>query len=352
MSMTFKRLQVYFFLGIFAVSLVMTFLLYRPYLDLILFSGILAILTWPAYQLLLKFFYGQRTLAAFSTIILTLILVLLPLAFLVASLATEAVDVFNKIKTEVSFSDIEHTLARLLPEEHAKAVAAQIGRGLSDVASYAQPVISKLTSNIFSVFSDTVSVIFGIFLVMLGMYYMLKDGPELKKELLNLSPLADSDDNVIYDRIRDAIRAVAVGAFTVSISKGVIGGVTFALLGLQAPVFWGTMIALAHFVPGIGTAIVTAPYIVYLFVTGHFWGGIILLVTSALLIGLVDNVLSPQIIKQRIQIHPLLILLSILGGLSVFGAFGVFFGPIILSVTIALVGIYKKEFRQYLENLK
>lgn len=348
--MTQRRLQAYFFLGAFGLALLLLFFIYRPFLDLIVFAGVLAFLMWPVYRWLLKYFRGFESLASFSTVMLTLVLLLIPLTFFVIALAFEAIDVFNRVRTQVRFDDIEGTLAKILNPAQAHLIAEQAGKLVTDVAKYVQPFFSGLTASVVAVFSNTVSILFGLFLVLLTMYYLFKDGPAFKKELMNLSPLSDADDTAVFNRIRDAVRAVAYGGFVVSMSKGVIGGLLFLFLGLPAPVFWGTMIALSNFVPGIGTAVVTAPFAVYLFATGHFWRGLILTAVSVLVIGLVDNFLTPQLIRRRIHIHPLLILFSILGGLSLFGGFGVFFGPIILSVTLALIDIYKKEFRGYLDN--
>jgi predicted PurR-regulated permease PerM len=350
--MTYKRLQVYFFLIIFVCSIALTFFMFRPYLGLILFGGILAFLVGPVYQLLLKLFRGQRTLAAFATVILTLVLILLPLTFLVTSLAIEAVSVFNKVRSHLQFDDLQKNLGFFMNPEMAQRTADEVARGIANIAEYVRPFFLGLTSNIYAVFSNTVSILFGFFITLMSMYYMLKDGPALKRELLDLSPLSDANDLAIFDRIKNSVGAVAYGEFVVAIAKGLVGGLLFYALGLAAPVFWGSIIALSHFLPGIGTGIVTIPFAVYLFITGHFWSGLILTLGAFLVIGLVDNFLTPQLIKNRIHIHPLLILLSIIGGLSLFGPFGFFFGPIVLSVTLALVDIYKKEFRIYLEKAK
>ena len=145
---------------------------------------------------------------------------------------------------------------------------------------------------------------------------------------------------------------MAYGQFVIAIIKGIIGSVTFLVLGLPASVFWGAMIALTNFIPGIGTALVTVPFTIYLFAIGHFWRGMILAVVAMLVIGLVDNFLTPQVMKSRIRIHPMLILLAMLGGISLFGAMGLFFGPIALSITMALIDIYKKEFRTSVEKIE
>jgi predicted PurR-regulated permease PerM len=350
--MTYRRLQVYFFLAVFTLALVLSFLVFRPYLGLMVFAGILAVLMHPVYRRLRGYFRGNAVIASLSTVFLTLVAVLLPLLFIVATLVTEAVQLFNKVRQSVSFEDVAATLSRILGPEQARAIAQEAGKAVSDVASYVQPFVAGLTSNLAALFSNTFTVILGFFIVLMGMYYLLKDGGEFKRQLLDLSPLTDEDDTTIFDRIIDAIKAVAYGQFVISIIKGLVGGVAWLLLGLSAPVFWGTMIALTNFIPAVGTALVTVPFIVYLFAVGRFWSGLILAIVSVLVIGLIDNFLTPQVMKSRIKIHPMLILLSMLGGLSFFGAMGLFFGPIVLSVTLALVDIYKKEFRASIEKIE
>jgi len=349
--MDYRRLQIYFFLTVFTLSLVMSFLVFRPYLGLMVFAGVLAVLMLPVYRKLKRYFRGNATLASLSTVFLALVVILLPMAFIAGTLVTEAVQLFNSVRGQVNFSAVADSLSRILGPEHAQAIAEEATQRVRDVATYAQPFVSGLTSNIVAVFSNTFAFVLGFFIMLMGMYYLLKDGPALKRTLLDLSPLTDEDDSTIFDRVIDAIKAVAYGQFVVSIIKGFIGGIAFFALGLPAPVFWGTMIALTNFIPAVGTALVTVPFIVYLFATGQLVHGIVLSAISVLVIGLVDNFLTPQVMKSRIRIHPMMILLSMLGGLSFFGPMGLFFGPIALSVTMAMIDIYKKEFRTSVEKL-
>jgi predicted PurR-regulated permease PerM len=349
--MSYRRLQVYFFMAVFALTLVVAFLVFRPYLSLMVFSGILAVLMQPVYRYLRRHFRGNSMFASLATVFLTLVLILMPLLLIVGTMVTEAVQLFNTVRQQVSFEDVADSLAKILGPEQAHAIAAEATRAVRDVASYVQPVISSLTSNIAALFADTFAFILGFFILLMGMYYLLKDGGEFKRQLLDLSPLGDEDDTTIVDRIMDAIKAVAYGQFVVSLIKGTIGGIAFVALGLPAPVFWGSMIAMTNFIPAIGTALVTVPFTVYLFAVGRLWSGLALAIISVLVIGLVDNFLTPQVMRSRIKIHPMLILLSILGGLQFFGAYGIFFGPIVLSVTIALIDIYKKEFRSSVEQI-
>lgn len=350
--MNYRNLQVYFFLTVFVLSLVLSFLVLRPYLGLMVFAGVLAVLMLPVFRRLKGYFRGNASLAALSTVFLTLVLILLPMAFIAGTLVTEAVQLFNSVRGQIDFNNVAESLSKILGPEQAKMVADEATRRVRDVASYVQPFVSGLTSNILAVFSNTFSFVLGFFIMLMGMYYLLKDGNILKQHLLDLSPLTDEDDTTIFDRIIDAIKAVAYGQFVISIIKGIVGGLAFLALGLPAPVFWGTMIAFSSFIPAVGTALVTAPFIVYLFVTGQLIQGLVLSGISILVIGLVDNFLTPQFMKTRIKIHPLLILLAMLGGIGFFGPMGLFFGPIALSVTMAMIDIYKKEFRSSVESIQ
>ncbi len=349
--MTYRKLQVYFFLAVFALTLVVAFLVFRPYLGLMVFSGVLAVLMQPVYRYLCRHFRKNATLAAFSTVFLTLMLVLLPLLFMTAALTSEAFLLFNQVRSHVSFDDLANALSKILGPGQAQAIAEEASRVVSDLATYVQPFVSSVTSNIFATFSNTFEFIIGFVLLLLGLFYLLRDGSELKRQVLGLSLLADEDDTSILDRIIDAIKAVAFGQFVIALLKGVIGSLIFFALGLPAPIFWGTMVALTNFIPGVGTALVTVPFIVYLFAVGRMWSGLALSAVSILAIGLVDNFLLPHVMHSRIKIHPMLVLLSMLGGIRFFGAFGLFFGPITLSIAIALIDIYKKEFRTSVEQL-
>jgi predicted PurR-regulated permease PerM len=167
--MNYHRLQVYFFLTVFVMALILTFFVIRPYLGLIVFAGILSVLMQPVYQALLKYF-RRPSLASFSTVFLTLMLVLLPLIFIVGSLATEALLLYGRIRERVSFDDVAAALSRVVGPEQADKIAAEASRAVSDLASYVQPIIVGLTSNIYALFSNTLFFLIGFFIILIGMY--------------------------------------------------------------------------------------------------------------------------------------------------------------------------------------
>jgi len=344
--MSYRRFQIYFFLGTLAVSLVLTVLVFRPYLTLLAFGGVLAIIAQPLYRYLRKLFRAEMP-AAFLTVLFIAVAVLFPLAFFLAALTGELIGVFGDIRAWYETASLSSYLATVLPE----SMHNQIPALMNQILGFAGRVAQSLSSNIIGLFSNAFSVLFGFMVVLISVYYLLKDGAKVKRRLLAMSPLADEYDELVFHRLSVAVRAVMGGVFIMGIVKGILAGFFFWIFGVPAPLFWGLMTGIASFLPIVGSAIVTVPAILYLLATGHFLSAIGLAAVSVAIIGTVDNFLQPKLVESRTKIHPLLILLSILGGLEFFGFAGFILGPLTLSVTLTLLDIYEKEFKHHIEKV-
>jgi predicted PurR-regulated permease PerM len=180
--------------------------------------------------------------------------------------------------------------------------------------------------------------------MMFSTYYLLKDGHKIKGELLRLSPLNDDRDELVFRNVVTTIRAVVIGMLFIGLLKGVLSGIGYWVTGVPAPFFWGVMTGLAFFIPIIGSGLVMVPAIIYLAVGGHWGAAIGLGLFSVLVVGAIDNFVQPQFIGGRAKIHPLLILLALLGGLEFFGFVGLILGPVVLAVSLALIRIYKDDY--------
>jgi predicted PurR-regulated permease PerM len=168
----------------------------------------------------------------------------------------------------------------------------------------------------------------------------LKDGAKLRQFVISLSPLADSYDELVLSRLGRAVNSVLKGTLTIALIQGVVSALGYMLFGVPNPLLWGTVTAIAALVPGVGTALILTPIVLFLFLTGNVPGAIGLAVWGAFAVGLVDNFLSPHLIGGGSQLHPLLVLISVLGGIGLFGAVGIFLGPLCLSLFMALLSIY------------
>jgi len=343
--MSYKRFQVYFFVTILVASVLMTALVFRPYLTLLAFGGVLAIVSRPLFRYL-HHYLRSDTAAAFLTVVVVSMTVILPTVYFFAALSAELVGLFSNVKGYFDLTTMEQLLRRSLPANLQDQIPTVINEGLGLLRTIA----GKLSSNLVELFSNLFGVLLGFIIVLIMVYYLLKDGAKIKNELLLLSPLGDEHDELVLQKVVIAVRAVMNGVLVVGLVKGILAGLSFWVFGVPTPLFWGTMTGMASFLPIFGSALITVPAVAYLFLTGHFGAAIALGAVALAVIGTIDNFLQPKLVESKTKIHPLLILLSILGGFQFYGFAGFILGPLTLAVTMALVDIYKKEFKVYVER--
>jgi len=180
----------------------------------------------------------------------------------------------------------------------------------------------------------------GAFIFLVALYYLLKDGQKLKVAIIALSPLSDTDDETISQKLRGAINAVMKGSLLIAFIQGVLTSAGFAIFGVPNAILWGSVAVIAALIPGIGTALVLIPAILFLFITGEMFSGVGLIVWGVVAVGLVDNFLGPKLVGHGMQLHPLIILLSVFGGIGFFGPIGFLLGPLAISLLFVLIDIY------------
>ena len=194
--------------------------------------------------------------------------------------------------------------------------------------------------NIGPIVTSLASVFLYVFLSLFGFFYLLKDGERFKNKVVSLLPLEPEYSEEIFSRLEHAVNSVIRGTLVIAAIQGIVAGLGFAIFGVPNAVLWGTIAALTALVPTLGTSLVVVPAVIYLFITGNAGAGFGLIAWGFLAVGLIDNTLSPYVMKRGIKIHPFLILLSVLGGISLMGPIGFLAGPLILSFLFALLDIY------------
>jgi predicted PurR-regulated permease PerM len=213
-----------------------------------------------------------------------------------------------------------------------------------NVTEYLKRVLEWIFSNLDNVFSGLAKILGYVFVFLITLFYLLRDGAQLKKKFISWSPLLDSHDEYITSTMKRAIRSVFAGTIAVSIIQGALTGFGFWIFGIPAPVVWGSVAAVASLIPAIGTSLVLIPGIAYLFITGEYGFAVGLIIWGSVAVGTVDNILGPYLVNKGVHVHPLLILVSVLGGLATFGAIGFILGPLILAFLFALLELYRTAF--------
>lgn len=331
-----QNTETYFLFATIAVIGVILFFVFEPFLFPLILAIVFATVFTPAYKRILTLVKGRRGVASLLTTSAVLLLIVIPVAFLVTQIIAEASGLYSSIVNNsgtVTFSQSIETAIRNLGLPF-------IPQGPLDVDQYARQGLSWLLQNVGSVFSNVAIITLDLFILLIAMYFLLRDGDTLRKIVITVSPLQDKYDETVIAKLERAINSVVTGSISVALIQGFLTAIGLAIFGVPNPVLWGTVASIVALIPGIGTSLVLIPSILFLFFTGATAAAAGLLAWGFLAVGLVDNILGPKLVGRGVQFHPFLILLSILGGVSFFGPLGFLLGPLTLSLLLALLEIY------------
>jgi len=334
--------QVYFFLALLVGALVLSFFVFQPFLYALILAVVFAIVFQPLYRRIATFFGGRRGVAAFLTIVVVLVFVLTPLSFIGKQVFEEAYGLYQWVVSEDGATSISGALASFPFLKNIIPADFLIFEG----GKYFEGGLNWFIRHFGTVFSNIASTALNTFIFLIALYYFLKDGVALKRQAIELSPLADTNDEVIFEKLRRAVGSVVTGKLIIALIQGALIATGFAIFGVPNAVLWGTVGALAALVPSIGTAIVLVPGIIFLFVAEKTGAGVGLLIWGAVAVGLVDNLLAPVLVGKGAGLHPLVVLLSALGGIALFGPVGFILGPLVISFFIALLDIYSSMIKR------
>lgn len=326
-----------FFFGIMAVVGYLVWLMFAPFLSALALSAIIVTICYPLYLRVLEYMPRRNeTLAALGTTLLVLIIVILPVFLLTSAILREAIAIYNLL------GNGNFTIADSL--NNLEAIGQMYVPGLEiNLTEYLRQGAQWLASHLGAIFAGTASTIFMFFIAIIGSFYFFRDGKDFTKRLVQISPLPDSQDELILRRLGVAVRSVATGTILVALIQGILTALGLTIFGFERAILLGAIAAFGALVPSIGTSIVFVPSIVYLLFTGDYLNAIGLAVWGTLAVGLIDNLLGPYLMSRGNVIHPFLILLSVLGGVALFGPIGFVVGPVIVSFFIVLLELYNQH---------
>ena len=326
-----------FFFVLLAGAGYMVWLLLSPFISALALALIIVVIFYPLYSLIEKRVYkNNSSLAAAITLIIVLAVVILPILLISLMFAKELIVFYQTLEVgqETSFAHQADNL-ELLIQDYIPGFELNLGEQIKEASVW-------VVTNIGSIFVGTVSTIFVIFISLIGAFFFFRDGKEFRRILIKVSPLPDNEDEIILSRLARAVRSVTTGVVLLSIIQGVLVAVGFTIFGIEHSVLWGAVAALLAMMPGIGTSVIMIPAILYLFFTGEMLDVVGLGVWTILMVVFIDNMLGPYLMSRGNNLHPFIILISVLGGISIFGALGFIVGPVIVSLFMVLLEIYNQ----------
>jgi predicted PurR-regulated permease PerM len=328
-----------FLLLLIVISLAFGWIL-LPFFGAIFWSSVLAIIFVPFYRWLLERLRQRQNLAALTTLLLCLIMVILPFTLIAASLLQEGVVFYQRIRSgELNFGAYFEQVISALPPWMIKfldnAGLVSISELKDTLSNIALQGSQRLAEEALQMGQNTFEFVvsFGIMLYLL--FFLLRDGTLLSARITQAIPLGPKHKRNLFGKFTTVVRATVKGNIAVAAIQGTLGGVIFSFLGIQGALLWGFMMAFLSLLPAIGAALIWAPVAIYFLLTGAIWQGITLIAFGVLVIGMVDNVLRPILVGQDTRMPDYVVLISTLGGMVLFGLNGFVIGPVIAALFIA-----------------
>lgn len=315
------------------VSLLLFFVL-APFFTIIALAAVFAVLLNRPYERLARIFGKMYGLTAALTVILTLIFFIVPLFFLGGQIFDEAQNVFASIYGSGS---------------HYLQVIRQVIEGpirhfspnfVFDVNQYVGDALSIISSRLGSLVYQTLSIFFETFLMLLALFFFLRDGRKLIAAFVRLSPLGESVTREILDKMYVTIGAVINGTLVNALIRWVCFSIAFYAFGIPNFVLWGSIGAIVGAIPGLGTLLAFIPAVAFSYLQGNTLGAIGLALSAFAIMILVDNILTAYFFGKGLDVSPIFVLFSILGGIVFFGPLGFVLGPLVLSVFLAVAHVY------------
>lgn len=338
-----------FFFGLLIAVIGLALFMFMPFLTPIVLAAAASVLVGKPHRFIVeKFFKGKERsgMASFITLLLLVIIVLIPALLVAGKIYSEVQTMYAYLTDEAGRSQVItalNTFTQSVSHRFFNLYPAYTFDNLN-ITDVLKSGLKMVFTNLDGVFARLFSIGMGVFLMLLALFYFLKDGRELKRQVIALSPLGDENDERILRKMAQAVYSVFMGSLAVAIIQGILTGIGFAIFGIPSPALWGSIAAIASLIPGVGTSMVLVPGILYLFFTGTTPNAVGLLIWGLIAVGLIDNLLGPIFVNRGIKIHPFLVLISVLGGLNFFGPIGLILGPIILAFLFALLDIYRTSY--------
>jgi predicted PurR-regulated permease PerM len=341
-----SRMASYFFFILLLVMVVIAVRLFLPFLTPLVIAAAAAVLMYPFYEDIRRVTgYGRGGSSAAGVISVFAVLVLVPLFFLVTNVYAELRTLYGVLTDESSRSQIILSLnsfSQTISDFMFGAVRPFSFDSLN-VTQYLKDMVSLVFTNIDGIFNSLARVAGYLVIFLLGLFYFLRDGIAFKNRIFSWSPQLAANDEHITRTLKHAIYSVFAGTLASAVVDGISIGVSFWVFGIPAPILWGVLAALASLVPGFGVSLLVIPGTVYFLFQGNYLFALGILIWGYLTIFLVDHVLGPTLVNRGLKIHPFVILLSVLGGLLLFGITGFIMGPLVLVFLFTLLEAHRNS---------
>ncbi len=337
-----KVQQVVFFAILGVVTLLFLYLL-KPFFTPIFWAAVLAGIFRPLHRRIdgkLK----RPNLSATLTLSAIVLIIIIPASLIGSLLVSESIQIYNAVSKDTSALEakVQKVIALFADNPYLERIPLDESFIIEKVSDGAKSIANYLFVHLTNLTQNTI-----IFLVQFGvmfytLFFFFRDTDRILAGILRMSPLEEAKTKILYKQFTATARATLKATIVLGGLQGISGGFIFFLTGIEGSMVWGLLMTVLAILPGIGCSIIWAPAGLIMLLGNHIGEGIAILTFGVLVIGLVDNLLRPIIIGTDVAMHPLLIFLSTLGGLIVFGLSGFVIGPIIAALFLSIAEMHDR----------
>ena len=349
--MDFSKIRNYLFLGSLLIVTIVFLYLLKPFAYPIFWAAILAALFNPFYKKI-NASLGRPNLSALFTLLVIALIIILPLAIifilvirelimLYVSFNTSGGEIGAFISTAGTFLTSNHFLAKL--HINNAFITERLTELSRTFLAFIINAASSITQNSFLFLAL-------FFLMLYTLFFFLRDGEKLLKKLMYLCPLGDRYEILLYEKFTSTASAALKSTLIVGTLQGFVSGILFYAVGIPGALIWGIIMGALSIIPATGSFLIWLPAGIIMLMTGHLWQGIVILLVGAVVISTIDNLLRPMLAGKDLEMPPIIILFSTLGGVALFGISGFVIGPIIAALFLAFWEMYEEYYHRELQH--
>lgn len=320
-----------FLIGSLIAMLIVVGILFAPFFSVFVIMIVFGVLFQPVNNLLRK--VCRPSIASLATVVLIVLIITGPITFIISRIVGQAGDVLAGLQSgEIA----PHTFIVVIQEK----INTLFPSANVNVLDSFKHGLTWLTEQAGSFFQSLAFVVLNLFISLIALFYWFKDSDKLKTEALKIIPLSKDDSTGIIERFSSSVYSLIRGTLLVAIIQGISAGIGFTIFGVPNAILLASITVLCALVPTLGTTIIFLPVIVFLLISGNTFSAIGIAIWGITAVGLVDNLIGPRLMSRGSNMHPLFTLMAVLGGIQVFGAIGLFAGPLLVSLFFSICKTY------------
>lgn len=324
-----QRHSKYFFTISFIALIVLAIFLIKSFIITLVYSFVLAYIFYPVYKKI-AYVLRSKNLAAFFSVCIIVLLIIIPLIFTANTLINESLQFFRQVK-DIDLSTFDEKIKANFD------INLELDEYIKDGLNKFSLAVAKATSDFLVSIPQR---ILHFFVMLFTIFYMLKEGKTLVTKFNEHIPLKESHRRDITAKFSNMVYASLYGLVVTAFIQGVLGAIGFWIFDVPSPILWGLVTVILAMIPFIGAWVVWLPASLFKIFSGDLFNGIGLLIYGMLIVSTIDNIVRPKIIGSKAKIHPVVVLLGVLGGIQVFGLLGIIIGPLILSIMELFFDLY------------